>query len=201
MAFCTECGTNIQEGKKFCTGCGKPVTAAQQPSPETAQTKAVHTAAAPAPMPAAPAAPAPMPATPAAPAPMPAPPAAPVPMPEAPAAPAPMPAAPAPAAPMQAPAQGFGSVTQATGEPPEGSPYAVMSTGGFVGSCILMNIPVIGWLICIIWACGGCKNRNRRNFARANLIFLAIVALITLVGFLLVDWLIGLVVNYFVQFI
>jgi hypothetical protein len=102
---------------------------------------------------------------------------------------------------MQASAQGFANAAQATGEPPAGSPYAVLSTGGFVGSIILMNIPVIGWLICIIWACGGCKNRNRRNFARANLIFLAIAAFIALIGFLLVDWLIGLVVNYFVQFI
>jgi len=30
MAFCPKCGTKIEEGTRFCTGCGTPVTAQQQ---------------------------------------------------------------------------------------------------------------------------------------------------------------------------
>ncbi len=37
MAFCTKCGTKIVEGRKFCTGCGRPLQApAQTPAPEKA---------------------------------------------------------------------------------------------------------------------------------------------------------------------
>jgi len=31
MAFCNNCGTKIQEGKKFCASCGQPVTAEAAP--------------------------------------------------------------------------------------------------------------------------------------------------------------------------
>ena len=165
MAFCNECGANIQDEKKFCTECGKPMAGAP-PSTQTfpsaqepAQTQTVHTATTVA-----------------------APPAAPVQT--------------APVAPVQ-------SAPVPTGEqpPPAGSPFAVMNAKGFVGSAILMNIPVIGWLICIIWACGGCKNRNKRNFARANLIFLAVIAVLALVVYLMLDWLIALIVGYIAQFL
>ncbi|MCL1819144.1 MAG: hypothetical protein FWG36_00650 [Oscillospiraceae bacterium] len=158
MAFCNDCGANIPEGKKFCTGCGKPVTGAKPPAQESAQAAAVHT---PSPVAAAVAAP-----------------------------PIVTPVQPAPITPVHADEQ----------PPLQGSPYAVISTGGFFGSIILMNIPIIGWLICIIWACGGCKNRNRRNFARANLIFLAIWAVLALTGYLMMNWIVRLIVDYFQQF-
>jgi predicted nucleic acid-binding Zn ribbon protein len=80
-------------------------------------------------------------------------------------------------------------------------PFAVMSVSGFVVSSILMAIPVIGWLICIIWACGGCKNHNRRNFARSYLIFLAIGAAIGLVLYFMRNWLISRIVEMFIRFI
>jgi hypothetical protein len=76
-------------------------------------------------------------------------------------------------------------------EPPVGSPYAVLGVGGYIGASILMSIPLIGWLICIIWACGGCKNRNKRNFARATLIFLILGAAVGFAVYALLNWLIG----------
>ncbi|MDR3299040.1 MAG: zinc ribbon domain-containing protein [Candidatus Accumulibacter sp.] len=55
--------------------------------------------------------------------------------------------------------------------PPLGGKYAVMSTGAYIGTMILFAIPVIGWLACLIMALAA-KNRNRRHFARAMLVFL-----------------------------
>ena len=34
MAYCTKCGTQVAEGVKFCTSCGTPMGAAQQPQPQ-----------------------------------------------------------------------------------------------------------------------------------------------------------------------
>ncbi len=51
---------------------------------------------------------------------------------------------------------------------------SVMSTGAFLGTILLMGIPLAGFILTIVWACGGTQNLNRRNFARANLILAAI---------------------------
>lgn len=59
-------------------------------------------------------------------------------------------------------------------EPPQGSPYAVLSSWGFVGSLLLMAIPIAGFIIAIVWAAGSTGNVNRRNLARANLILMGI---------------------------
>ena len=75
--------------------------------------------------------------------------------------------------------------TRAAGNaPPYGSSYAVMSVGAYVGSSILMSIPVIGLIISLVWAFVSCSNQNKRNFARAYLIFLLIGIAISLLGFL-----------------
>lgn len=34
MAYCTKCGTQVAEDVKFCTSCGTPMGAAQQPQPQ-----------------------------------------------------------------------------------------------------------------------------------------------------------------------
>ncbi len=40
MAFCEKCGTKIEEGKNFCSGCGNPVGAPSEPvQPETEEKK------------------------------------------------------------------------------------------------------------------------------------------------------------------
>lgn len=48
--------------------------------------------------------------------------------------------------------------------PPE---YRPITMWGYFGYQILFFIPVIGWLILIIYACGGTSNINVRNFARS----------------------------------
>lgn len=58
--------------------------------------------------------------------------------------------------------------------PSETSPYALMGAWNIALSFILMNIPVIGLIVSIVWALGGCKKIIRRNFARAYLLLIAI---------------------------
>ena len=69
-------------------------------------------------------------------------------------------------------------------KPPPGSSYAVMSVGAYVFASILMSIPFIGLVICIIWAFVSCNNLNKRNFARAYLIFMIIGIVFSLVFYL-----------------
>ena len=52
------------------------------------------------------------------------------------------------------------------------SKWGIMSTWGYVGATLLMSIPIIGFIITIVWACGGCRKYAKRNYARATLIFL-----------------------------
>ena len=58
--------------------------------------------------------------------------------------------------------------------PVAGSKFAPITTGGYIGIFLLLGIPVVGLLLAIIWACGGCKKISKRNFSRAYLILIAI---------------------------
>lgn len=68
--------------------------------------------------------------------------------------------------------------------PGSGSKYELISTGGIIGIMFLMAIPVIGQLLMIVWALGGCRKIQKRNLARAALI-MTLIALIlgAVIGF------------------
>jgi Predicted membrane protein len=51
-----------------------------------------------------------------------------------------------------------------------------ISTGAYVGIMFLLLIPILNLLLLIIWACGGCNKRNKRNLSRAILIWMVIGA-------------------------
>ncbi len=70
---------------------------------------------------------------------------------------------------------------EASEAPPKGSPYAVVSTGGFILAWILFMIPLVGPIVCIIWTFGGAKNKNRRNMARACFILSVICIVLTII--------------------
>ena len=53
--------------------------------------------------------------------------------------------------------------------------YDVLSSGQYLGTVLLMAVPVIGWLAVLIWALGGTRNFNRRNLARGVLFAFLIV--------------------------
>ena len=70
--------------------------------------------------------------------------------------------------------------------PGKDSKYEPITTGGFIGITLLMCIPVIGFILMIVWACGGCRKINKRSFARATLIMAVIGLVVSLVlGFTL----------------
>ena len=89
-----------------------------------------------------------------------------------------------PPPPTQAPPPNYQyQTTAATGEavPAPGSRYEPITTGGYIGIMLLMCIPIIGFLLTIIWACGGCRKLQKRNLARASLIMMVIGLVISLI--------------------
>ena len=79
--------------------------------------------------------------------------------------------------------------------PPKGSKYAVMSMGAYIGIMLLCSIPVLGWLICVIMAFAA-GNRNRRNFAKAILVFLIIGLVLSVVLYFVFGWVSDVLVQY-----
>ena len=78
--------------------------------------------------------------------------------------------------------------TAPTGEavPPKGSKYDPITTGGYIGIMLLMCIPIVGLILMLVWAFGGCKKLNKRNLARASLIMMAIGLVFSLIfGFVI----------------
>ncbi len=66
----------------------------------------------------------------------------------------------------------------------DGSPYEPISAWGYIGIWALLMIPVIGWIFAIVWACGGCRKLNKRNFARGYLLVLMLVCIFVACAFL-----------------
>ena len=68
----------------------------------------------------------------------------------------------------------------------EAKRFDPVSTGAFFGYKLLYGIPVIGWILCLIFSFTQ-KNVNKRNFARATLISLILSLVITCaIGFAVV---------------
>jgi hypothetical protein len=91
-------------------------------------------------------------------------------------------------------------LASADATPPKGSKYAVLGTGAYIGTMILCAIPVIGWLACIIIAFAS-KNLNRRNFARAMLVFLIIGIVLSVALYFLFSWAWSAAQEYIGQYI
>ena len=66
--------------------------------------------------------------------------------------------------------------------PPPSSRFSVLGIGGFLGNMLVMSIPLAGLIVAIIWACGDCKNQNRRNHARAWLILQAVLTVLSVLS-------------------
>ena len=185
--ICKKCGAVIQPGMKFCIECGEPVPAeAPAAAPQTA---------APVPQTAAPVA-----AAPVQPAQQPQNGYMPPQQPVQPRRPDSVNYSAAPAAqngyaggaafvPPVAPAGGnftYAAPAPAEQKPPKGSPYEPISSWGYVGISLLTCIPVIGFILIIVWACGGCTKINKRNYARgvllAGLIVFGIVLVLSILA-------------------
>ena len=176
MITCPSCGAALPQGTKHCTECGAKLDAPLADAAEATAAKAEDAAAAVEAMPqekpepaypsqsTAPVTPAP------APAPAPSPYASP-----APAAPA---AAAAPVYPAAAayppPAAQAAPAAEDPDKPDKKSKYAPMTSLGMAVELFLMSIPVVGFVLMILWSCGVCRKIARRNLARAYLILLIV---------------------------
>ena len=54
----------------------------------------------------------------------------------------------------------------------------VMTVGGWMGTFLLLMIPLVNFILVLVWAFGGGTNRNRQNFVRAYILLFIIFALI-----------------------
>ncbi len=55
---------------------------------------------------------------------------------------------------------------------------SVVSTGEWILMLILMGIPCVNLILCFVWGFGSNVNANKKNFCRAQLILIAIGAVI-----------------------
>jgi len=76
----------------------------------------------------------------------------------------------------------------------------VIGSWRFVGSLILLGLPVFGLIVAIVWAAGGVSNRNLRNLARAQLLLLLIWTILLLGALLSVLLKFGSIL-YFVNYL
>lgn len=84
-----------------------------------------------------------------------------------------------PPAPRPTSAQPSRSTTSTVRAPQVGS--APMSTGSYLGTLLLLSIPLVGLVLALVWAFGGGRNLNRRNLTRAYLILMVVVLVISLI--------------------
>ena len=61
--------------------------------------------------------------------------------------------------------------------------YRPISMWGYFGLEILFSIPVVGFIILIVFALGGTRNVNKKNFARSYFCYTIIVCVIAIVIF------------------
>lgn len=196
MSYCINCGMKLADGVRFCTGCGTSVPSAEATEVSPPQNEPIETTAGQTQAPTLGAsaevvqsvAPVPQPVyTP------------PAQQPTVPVYPVAVPAG-TPVYTSSATAQqprhtppatsvgpvyaaGMPNVQGVEPPPPAGSRYAPVTTGGFIGIFLLMLIPVVNFILLIVWACGGCRKVNKTNLARAMLVLMLLgAALALLVG-------------------
>ncbi|MBE6031411.1 MAG: zinc ribbon domain-containing protein [Clostridiales bacterium] len=138
--FCINCGAEIPDGTAFCTGCGTKI---EETMPQVPVTEAATT-------------------------------------PEEPAQPQTPPKQQTYQTPPQQPV--YQQPAQVPYDVPPIGKYGVVSTGYFFFMMIFYAIPVIGTIACIFTAFKG-KNKNKKNFAKAMLIWLVISLILSLVLF------------------
>ena len=155
--ICNNCGTENNDGSRFCIGCGQTLTPAGQTTPDGQQTSAGQTFAQEQPTPG------PTPTMQGAPTPGPAPQYGPNGMP--------------PQGGYNTGRQGYAPILNYN---PRYS-YEPISMWGYFGYSLLFGIPLVGFILLLVFSFGGTKNINVRNFARSFFCWLIILVILTLI--------------------
>ena len=87
--------------------------------------------------------------------------------------------------------------TSGDGAAPTGR-YAVMSVKAYIGHSLLFSIPVVGWAICLMMAFAA-KSLNKRNYARAMLVFLLIGIILAVIARFVAGWISEEIQRYIVE--
>lgn len=66
-----------------------------------------------------------------------------------------------------------------------------ISTGGYIGIFLLLMLPIVNLILLIVWACGGCRKQGKANLARALLVWILIVTVLSGLVFLTVSLFLG----------
>ncbi len=172
MAFCTFCGAQVPDDIKFCTGCGKPMPPQVKVQPPLQAQPQVQPQVQPQAQPQV----QPQPVTP------PPPPAYTAPRSEE---PQPQPAYAAPVPPPPQPQPVYATPADPNAPLPPGSKYEPITTGGYIGIMLLMMLPLINFILLLVWACGGCRKVNKTNFARAMLVVMLAGMVLSGIAFLI----------------
>ena len=59
-----------------------------------------------------------------------------------------------------------------------GTAYEPVSSWGWVGYLLLLGLPIAGFILSIVWACGGCQKRSLTTFCRALWLFVLLLVII-----------------------
>lgn len=59
--------------------------------------------------------------------------------------------------------------------------YRPISMWGYFGYEILFSIPIVGFILLLVFSFGGTKNVNLRNFARSYFCFLIVVVILVII--------------------
>ncbi|MGE5614866.1 MAG: hypothetical protein ACM3XR_10720, partial [Bacillota bacterium] len=97
---------------------------------------------------------------------------------------APKPAAEQPAYIQPAPPQatpGFAQPAQSPGAAPSPEKTTPLSVWAYLGIMIVTCIPILGFIMILVWSFGSSFNRNTKNFARAILILWIVGFILTIV--------------------
>ena len=57
----------------------------------------------------------------------------------------------------------------------------VMSVGSYIGTMLLSAIPLVGFILLLVWAFGSDTNPNKKNFCRAYLILMLIGVVLSII--------------------
>ena len=82
----------------------------------------------------------------------------------------------------------FANQVQAKAEEPQpsdDSPWATIGIWGWIGILLLMQIPIVNFVLVIVWSFGGTTKRVKQNYARATLIIGLVSVIITVASVVL----------------